>query len=77
MFVAWNRVPMSNCNCTREVVTGLPRVGTLSNSTCSQDTFLRGPGQKVVGFSFYGNPQSAKSKQRKYFKVHINDIIHM
>ena len=30
---------------------------------------MRGAGQKIIGFSFYGNPNSTKGKERKYFKV--------
>ena len=29
---------------------------------------FRGAGQKVIGFSFYGNPNSTKSRERKYFQ---------
>ena len=45
------------------------RYGSLNDSTCSKASFQRGAGQKVIGFSFYGNPNSTKSKERKYFQV--------
>ena len=45
------------------------QLGEPSDSTCSRDSYLRGAGQKVIGFSFYGNPNSTKGKERKYFKV--------
>ena len=63
------QVPMQNCNCTRTLRGRFPRAGSVSDSTCSEDTYLRGPGQKIIGFSFYGNPNSTKSKYRKYFQV--------
>ena len=36
-------------------------------STCSQAAYLRGPNQKVVSFSYYGDPNSFKHKRREYF----------
>lgn len=66
--------PMENCNCTRTLQGRFPRVGAESDSTCSKDTFLRGQGQKIIGFSFYGNPNSTKSKSRKYFQVSLSKV---
>ena len=48
---------------------GFSQLGSPSDSTCSADSYLRGAGQKIIGFSFYGNPYSTKGKERKYFKV--------
>ena len=45
------------------------KVGGENGSTCTLASYARGPGQKVVGFSFYGNPNSTKGKERKYFQV--------
>ena len=42
---------------------------TFSHTTCSSDAFERGPGQKVVGFSFYGTPSSTNDKDKHYFEV--------
>ena len=39
-----------------------------SISTCSIQSFYRGARQKVVAFSFYGNPNSVQVKERKYFE---------
>ena len=44
------------------------KIGAVNDSTCSQASYKRGAGQKVIGFSFYGNPNSTKSKERKYFQ---------
>ena len=44
-----------------------------NQTTCSQDAFMRGPSQKIVGFSFYGDINTPKSKKKginsKIFKV--------
>ncbi|TRY79599.1 hypothetical protein TCAL_05903 [Tigriopus californicus] len=48
-------------------------------STCSQHAFDRGPFQKVVGFTFYGNPKSKLGKSRKYFRgieENLHDLPH-
>ena len=39
-----------------------------SISTCSYHSFYRGAKQKIVSFSFYGNPNSTQGKERKYFE---------
>ena len=36
----------------------------IKKTTCSVDAFFRGPRQKVIAFSFYGDPKSDKSKAR-------------
>ena len=33
-------------------------------TTCNTDAYLRGPGQKVVAYSFYGDMNSTKSKKK-------------
>ena len=41
------------------------------------NSFERGAKQKVVAFSFYGNPNSAQSKERKYFegiRANLNEL---
>ena len=60
---------MENCDCTRSILTRGPPRGSLNDSTCSLDSYQRGPGQKIIGFSFYGDTNSTKSKKRKYFEV--------
>ena len=42
--------------------------GNKSISTCSFHSFHRGAKQKVLAFSFYGNPNSVQVKARKYFE---------
>ena len=49
------------------IVKTLPAPEYLFNdTTCSKDAFRRGEGQMVVGFSFYGSPNS--SKERKIYE---------
>ena len=60
---------VEGCGCERTLLVEKERIGGENGSTCSQESFARGPGQKVVGFSFYGNPNSTKGKARKYFQV--------
>ena len=40
---------------------------SINETTCSPDAFQRGGGQKIVGFSFYGDPSSTVGIQRGYF----------
>ena len=37
-------------------------------TTCGREAFLRGGGQKVVSFSFYGNSKSEREIRRQYLK---------
>ena len=39
-----------------------------NETTCGPDSFQRGPGQKIVGFSFYGDVNSQLSIDRGYFE---------
>ena len=57
------------CGCNRTILAEVNQLGKPSDSTCSLDSYRRGAGQKIIGFSFYGNPNSTKGKERKYFKV--------
>ena len=63
------RTVVEECGCERALVVERDKVGGENGSTCSLASYARGPGQKVVGFSFYGNPNSTKGKERKYFQV--------
>ena len=63
------KTKVEGCDCERTLLVEKERVGGENGSTCSQESYVRGPGQRVVGFSFYGNPDSAKGKERKYFQV--------
>ena len=46
-----------------------------NKTTCGLDAFRRGPAQKVIAFSFYGDPNSKKSKTRgEWFQARIQSI---
>ena len=63
------------CGCNRTILAEVTQLGKPSDSTCSEDSYRRGAGQKIIGFSFYGNPNSTKGKERKYFKVRRKDNV--
>ena len=42
-----------------------------NDTTCSKDAFRRGEGQKVVGFSFYGSPNSSKHKEKGFCEITV------
>ena len=42
-----------------------------NDTTCSKDAFRRGEGQMVVGFSFYGSPNSSKHKEKGLYEIII------
>ena len=44
-----------------------PREGHILTIQTSR-SFISSSTLKVIGFSFYGNPNSTKSKERKYFQ---------
>ena len=78
-------VEIERCGCKRKVKGHKNKMvfdGTEANSTvsaCSKHSFLRGFKQRVLGFSFYGDPNSKLSKFRKYFqgiKDNLELVIH-
>ena len=67
-------VHVEQCGCQREILAHTMATyegGDYANSsisTCSLHSFHRGAKQKIAAFSFYGNPNSAQGKERKYFQ---------
>ncbi len=71
-------VLMQHCPCTRDIEVPLGSYSTslstdglpysLNNTTCSSDAFLRGSGQKVVSFSFFGDLEANVNKKRGYLR---------
>ena len=67
-------VEVEQCGCQREILAHSMvdyeggDHGNKSISTCSYHSFYRGAKQKIVSFSFYGNPNSTQGKERKYFQ---------
>ena len=53
---------------------------SFTDTTCGRDAFLRGPGQKVVGFSFYNYPNAGfwhswwKNKRKGFFQGIIGNL---
>ena len=54
---------IKECGCYRE---SLARKTEHTQSLCSSHASIRGPNQKIVAFSYYGNPQSEKHQVRQY-----------
>ncbi len=49
-------------------------VTSFNETTCGLDAFKRGGGQKVVGYSFYGDMNSNKSIEKGYFEGIIENL---
>ena len=47
---------------------------SFEDTTCGKDAFFRGRGQKVVGFSFYGDINSNKSIEKGYFEGIVENL---
>ena len=64
-------VKLDICNCDRKIVVNIEEEFDFQQkdnfTTCSQHAFLRGPNQKVVSYSYYGDPNSRKSQVKQYF----------
>jgi len=43
-------------------------------TTCSPRAYLRGKGQKIIGFSYYGDSRSAHHQKKKYFEGIQNNL---
>lgn len=62
-------VKLETCDCEREIWVN-PEFDVQSKdnfTTCSGHAFQRGPHQKVVSYSYYGDPNSRKSQVKQYF----------
>ena len=54
-------IELQHCSCKRRIQKLLTDDAVLSSqTTCSLDAFKRGSGQKIVGFSLYGDYNSKK-----------------
>ena len=60
------------CNCYRKFVKSKPPEKTSSikfnETTCGKDAFQRGPGQKVIAYSYYEATRRLGNMNRKYFE---------
>ena len=51
-------IDLQNCDCRRRISKQIPNMlhhQWFNKTTCSKDAFYRGPGQKIVGISLYGD----------------------
>ena len=59
---------LQRCDCTRSrQIISLSSVN-FSNTSCGRDAYMRGPHQKVVSFSFYGNKSSPSHLLQGFFE---------
>jgi len=67
---------LENCGCLRRLknVNPNPSGLLLNETTCGINAFHRGPGQKIVGFSFYGDINSDYSKKKGYFEGIVGNL---
>ncbi len=70
-------VKVEGCECKRtvnstltdeEFLDGEKRRARAKGSMCSAHAAERGEGQRVLGFSFYGDTKSKLGKERQYFE---------
>ena len=47
---------------------------TYNETTCGHDAYRRGAGQKIVGFSFYGDVNSTVSIEKGYFDGIVGNL---
>ena len=45
-----------------------------NETTCGRDAYRRGTGQKIVGFSFYGDVNSTVSIEKGYFDGIVGNL---
>lgn len=67
----------SSCSCHNfiEIHEELQDVNIHFNqTTCSQRAYSRGKGQKIIGFSYYGDSRSAHHQSKKYFQGIQNNL---
>ena len=67
---------MNDCECQRHLseVQENPSSLVLNQTTCSLSAFYRGPHQKVISFSFYGDINSENSKKKRFFKGIVGNL---
>jgi len=62
------QVNIDRCNCSRHLPSPAGKTIDFSSTTCSQHSWARGRGQKVVGFSYYGDSHSVQHKSKGYLQ---------
>lgn len=69
-------VELEHCGCKRRLKNTQenPPDLTFNQTTCSDAAFKRGPHQKIVGFSFYGDINTDYSKKKGYFEGIVGNL---
>ena len=62
---------LEKCGCKRHLkgVHENPSELYFNQTTCGSDSFYRGPHQKIIGFSFYGDINSDKNKMNNTISI--------
>ena len=72
-----NEILLQHCNCKRNLPSTLTsnelHFHYFNQTTCSQDAYQRGNGQKVIGYSFYQYSKE-RSMKKKYFEGIVNNL---
>ena len=69
-------VMLDECGCERRVmVEESDRWQDRQESSCSYSSYRRGGGQRVVGYSYYGERNSSRGRERKYFQVRESKLL--
>merc|ERR1712050_178408 len=62
-------INLQYCKCQRRMQRKENIIQTeFAQTTCGQDAYQRGSNQKIIAFSFYGNPKTKEQRRRKYFQ---------
>ena len=67
-------VPRCNCRVRRTFNADNKHFVRYNMTSCGESAFARGSGQKVVGFSYYGDASSDHHKSKKYFKGLVDNL---
>lgn len=63
---AFQTIRLEQCACSRKLVPNQDPVIDLGLTTCGKDAFQRGTAQKVISYSYFGDPKTPT--QRQYFQ---------
>ena len=64
---ASTKVTFEECGCNRTLKITSNNLCSLNTTTCSQSAYFRGPNQKVIAYSIYGNLSTSHSQVKGYF----------
>ena len=72
-----NSFKLEHCDCFRTLTTQVINTSVqipYNQTTCGRDAWRRGVGQKIVGFSFYGDINTNMSKKKGYFQGIVDNL---